>query len=86
MLHAVSVLRCLVFNFTDHVTLSVVVLVTVMPSFFFFGLLHYVLEGAALLIFCFFFVFLPTVNPLHIAEHLGIEFMGMEQSILILSS
>lgn len=42
------------------------------------------LEGASVLIWSF-VSFFSNCQPSAMAEHLGIEFMGMKQSILILS-
>lgn len=52
-------------------------------------LLHYMLEGATILIWSSVSPFLlfssSNSQPSAMAEHLGIEFMGMKQSILTLS-
>lgn len=84
VLHAVCVSWCLVFDVTDHVILTITLLSQFISTHFY--LLYFMVEGATVLIWSFVsFCFSSNCQPSAMAEHLGIEFMGMEQSILILS-
>lgn len=78
---------CLVLDSTDRVVLTMTNKCCVMPIC---TCSTSILEGAALnLVFCFLCLsppLPPTFQLSAMAEHLGIEFMGMEQSILILSA
>lgn len=56
----------------------------VVPVNAYFGLLHRTLRGATFLNLVFLFCSPSDCQPSAMAEHLGIEFMGMEPSVLLL--
>lgn len=84
----VACCKCvLAFDVTDRVMLTITDKCLLSQLLYcLFWLLHYMLEGATLLTWSFVsFCSSSNCQPSAMAEHLGIEFMGMEQSILTLS-